>query len=180
MDRLKEFRPTLKIFTSSLLALLMIFFFIYNYQSLVRIFSQVNVGWLFTGFMAYVMNYGFRGSRLRIMIGTKKIQYHDALSYVITHGVLSYLLPLRSGDASLPVILKTYKVTNLKRGFAILLKTRVLDISMLGFFSLCGSYIGARMISNSVNLIWIFAAIGLTSLFFLFRYIIHFCRYIIL
>lgn len=131
------------------------------------IFFKLRPGWLLVGFFSYLLNYMFRASRLKGMIGRKNIKYRDAFNYASTHGVFSYFLPLRSGDVSLPVMLKASGLADFKRGVGILFKTRLLDIAALGMFSLIASYFGARMIPVSVQFIWGIAAAGMTSLFFL-------------
>jgi len=158
----------LRIF-SVLLFLGVVGFLFYNWNEIFVVYYSINIYWAIAGFGCYVVNYFFRGIRLRILTGSRISFFSEALYFSILHGFLSYLLPLRTGDVSLPVLLKATGKINIKESVGVLVKMRVIDFSMIGFFTIFGSVFGARMISSSVQIIWFLSGILLTFFWLFFQ-----------
>jgi len=156
---------------SLLLAGLMAAVFVYNWNDIYTIFVRINIAWAFAGFVFHFVNYIFRGIRLKIIAGSPNISFYESFGYSVFHGVISYLMPMQTGDISLPVLLKTTGKIGLKTGVGILVKLRLLDMSMLGCLSFFAALVGARMISPTVHAAWILASILLAVSIFVFQYL---------
>jgi len=139
---------------SVLFSLAVVGFLLYNWNEILLVYYSINIDWAVAGLGCYIVNYFFRGIRLRILTGSRISFFSEALYFSILHGFLSYLLPLRTGDVSLPVLLKATGKINIKESVGVLVKMRVIDFSMIGIFTIFGSIFGARMISSSVQIIW--------------------------
>lgn len=166
----KNYGRQLRVF-SILLAVLMVAFLAYNWIDICQIFSNINLVWVAVGFVCHSFNYIFRGIRLKILAGSKKISFFESFNYSLFHGVLSYLMPMQTGDLSLPVLLKTTGKMDFKKGVVIIAKLRLLDLSMLGWLSFFASFFGARMISPMIHVIWFFSSIILAVSFFIFQWL---------
>lgn len=156
-------------FLSVLLLFIVVLFVFYNWNDIVNVYSELNIYWAITGFGCYVINYIFRGIRLRILTGSKIEFFSEALHFSVLHGFFSYLLPMRTGDASLPVLLKATGKINLKKSVSVLIKLRVMDLSMVGVFTILGSFLGARIISSPVQILWFLSGILLIFSWFFFQ-----------
>jgi hypothetical protein len=156
---------------SILIAASMAVFFAYNWNDIYRIFLKINLAWALTGFICHSLNYLFRGMRLKRLTGSDILSFFEALNFSIFHGVLSYLMPMQSGDASLPILLKATGKFDLQKGVAVIAKLRVLDVSVIGILSFIASCFGARMISPVVHMIWSVSSIILSASFFMFQYL---------
>jgi hypothetical protein len=148
---------------------MVVWVFFYNWSEISSVYNTINVYWAFTGFGSYVVNYIFRGIRLRILTGSRIKFFSEAFHFSILHGFFSYLLPLRTGDASLPVLLKTTGKINLKESVGVLIKLRIIDFSMIGIFAIFASLFGARMISPTVQALWLVAGSLLTLFWVIFQ-----------
>lgn len=164
---------------SLILTLIVAGFFFSNWNDIIQIFYKINTGWAFTGFVFYVMNYVFRGTRLRIMTGYRIDFFKEAFHFSILHGFLSYLLPMRTGDASLPILLKATNKIDLKNSISVLLKSRIIDLSMVGCFTCFGALMGARIISSMVQGLWLLSGFLIMLSWFFFKKIGSIGNYLI-
>ena len=144
-------------------------FLFYNWNNILSVFYSINLYWAVAGFGFYVISYVFRGIRLRILSNSQINFFGEAFNYSILHGFLSYLLPLRTGDVSLPFLLKATGKINLKKSVGILVKLRIIDLTMVGIFTIFGSFLGARMISSTIQTLWFLSGILLAFLWFGFQ-----------
>ncbi|MDD3814850.1 MAG: lysylphosphatidylglycerol synthase transmembrane domain-containing protein [Desulfocapsaceae bacterium] len=103
-------------------------------MALLSLIQNANLVWLAAGFVSYICNYLLRSYRLRILTGFHERPFSSILRISCLHGFFSYFLPLRSGDISLPLLLKKESGISLSIGSAILIKSRLLDMLSLGFF----------------------------------------------
>ncbi|MBC2703250.1 lysylphosphatidylglycerol synthase transmembrane domain-containing protein [Desulfobacula sp.] len=147
---------------SVLLLFIVVWFVFYNWNDILNVYFELNIYWAFIGFGCYVISYIFRGVRLKLLIGLKIEFFNEALHFSVLHGFFSYLLPLRAGDVSLPVLLKATGKIDLKEGIGALVRLRILDLSMVGIFTAMGAFSGARAISSAVQIIWFISGIALT------------------
>ena len=164
---------------STLISLLVAGFIISKWQQVLQTVLRLNIGWLVAGIGCYIANYWFRGLRLQRLSGFRLNFLNEACHFSMLHGFFSYLLPLRTGDASLPMLLKSTGKLGFKQGLGILVKTRFLDLSMLGIFTVVGAFIGARMISAKVQTIWLLTGILLALSFVAIQRIGWICNYVL-
>lgn len=137
----------------------------YNYKQLIEICLTLNPYWVIVGLGCYVANYIFRSLRLKKLADDKIAFLNQAFHFSAVHGFLSYLLPMRSGDVSLPILLKTTGKITLKEGALILISTRILDLTAIGAFSVIASVFGARGISATIQFIWFLTGMALALSF---------------
>ena len=102
--------------------------------TLLALLKEANLTWLSVGFASYICNYLLRTWRLYILTNFQKIAFTSLLKISCLHGFFSYFLPLRSGDLSLPLLLKKESGISLAAGSAVLVKSRLLDMVSLGSF----------------------------------------------
>jgi len=134
---------------------------VYEWPRLWNNLYSIKWYWALSGLIFYFVNYLLRALRLKTISEKKLRMWPDALSSACLHGVASYILPLRAGDLTLPVILKSFSNTDLSEGTRILLKARVLDICALGIITLITALFLQVPISSTMRIIWIFAGIGM-------------------
>ncbi|MDD9304602.1 MAG: flippase-like domain-containing protein [Desulfobacter sp.] len=177
-NRVDVYQKILK-FLSVLLAFAILFLVWTNRVQLVDLYGKIDLYWVGTGLICYLANYFFRSLRLQRLSENKLCFFTQAFKMSALHGFFSYLLPLRAGDASLPLLLKSTSKIGLKQGTLFLIKTRFLDLSMLGIFTLAGSLVGARMISSQVQMIWFFTGILLALSFFIMQRLGYIGNYLV-
>ena len=69
----------------------------------------------------------------------------------------------------MPVLLTTTGKIKLKESVGVLVKLRIIDFSMIGIFMIFGSLLGARMISPTVQTLWLLSGILLAFVWFFFQ-----------
>lgn len=154
---------------SLFLFLLVLWFVFWNWNDISAVYRTISIWWALTGFGCYVVNYIFRGFRLKIMAGPSMESWQKAFHFSALHGCFSYLLPFRTGDASLPVLLKATGKINFKTGVGILVKSRFMDFSMLGIFSVLGSFFITGKISTTVQAFWMISGFFLILSWYIFK-----------
>lgn len=117
--------------------------------------KQVQIKWVAAGMGCYYINYLFRAIRFNIIIKKKLNLWPDTIHFTCLHGFLSYLLPFRTGDLALPVIIKTVCDITLSDGAKILLKVRLLDLFTLGICILYFALFYELLIPFDLQLVWI-------------------------
>lgn len=102
--------------------------------TLLALVENAKLPWLTAGFACYICNYIARTYRLKKLTHSQEIHFCSLFRISCLHGFFSYFLPLRSGDLSLPLLLKKESGLSLAGGSAVLVKSRLLDMVSLGFF----------------------------------------------
>lgn len=151
----------------------------HNWPEISHLILNIRTEWLGAGLVCYLINYFFRGLRLQCLTDHRLHFFKQALYFSVLHGFSSYVLPLRTGDVSLPILLKSTGKVQLPQGIWILLKTRLLDLSVLGIFTVLGSFFGARTISSKVQFIWFATGFILFVSFFLVKRIGWISRFLV-
>ena len=118
----------------SLSLLIIILFALGRYWEAVReTLLTIELHWFFLGILFYGINYLLRAYRLYQFLGfDRSIRLPALLKSSGLHGFYNYFMPLRSGDATLPFLLKTYCSLTLLRGLQLLVKARLQDFISLG------------------------------------------------
>jgi uncharacterized membrane protein YbhN (UPF0104 family) len=127
--------------------------------------------WLILGIILYNINYVLRGYRLKYILNNN-VKISQALYLCSTHGMYSYFLPGRTGDASLPVMLKTNKITDWKNSLYVLLKTRILDISTLGLFIILSGLFMQDYIYRNLKITMILIGIPMVLLLYMWEFLL--------
>ena len=109
---------------------------VYKGPELLEASKKIRLDWTLAGLGCYLVNYLLRAIRLRIVSVNRLKLWPDTIQTVCFHGFATYMLPFRTGDLALPIILKTVSDIRLADGSKMLLKVRLLDFSTLGFWML--------------------------------------------
>jgi glycosyltransferase 2 family protein len=121
---------------SFLLVVFILVIAVYKGPELLEAIKKVRLDWTFAGLGCYLVNYILRAIRLKIVSVNRLKLWPDTIHTVCFHGFATYMLPFRTGDLALPIILKTVSDISLADGGKLLFKVRLLDFSTLGFWML--------------------------------------------
>ena len=131
-------------------------------DSLIESLKNINICWAVAGLGCYWINYLFRSMRFCTISENCLQLWPDAIKATCLHGLATYMLPFRAGDLTLPAILKSINNISWLEGGRILIKSRILDVSTLGFWMICAAVLTRVQIPFSFRAGWM--AIGLVML----------------
>jgi len=152
----------LSIFASFLLAGMIAAIAFVKSDSVIESLKNINIYWAVAGLGCYWINYLFRSMRFCTISENSLQLWPDAIKATCLHGLATYMLPFRAGDLTLPAILKSINNTSWTEGGRILIKSRILDISTLGFWMICAALFTRVQIPFSYRAGW--SALGLVML----------------
>lgn len=124
----------------------------------------LSLNWAAAGLCVYFANYFLRAKRLRILSEKRLEIWPDAVHSASLHGVATYFLPIRTGELTLPVILKSVSNIGLKDGAQILVKARFLDFTTLGMWMLGAVSLTNVSVSPRVKILWFLSALAMSIL----------------
>jgi len=148
---------------SFLLVVVILVIAVYEGPELMEAIRKVRLDWAAAGLVCYLVNYLLRAIRLRIISVNRLELWPDTIHTVCFHGFATYMLPFRTGDLALPIILKTVSDIRLADGGKMLLKARLLDLSTLGFWMLGAAAFLCDSIPLTYRIVWFL--IGLSMCF---------------
>ncbi len=123
-----------KHFLSSLLLAGVIGMAIYHRQDMMAGLQDIRIKWAIAGFFCLLLNYCLRAVRFYVLTHRRLDVWPQGIYCALMHGFATYMLPLRSGDFSLPFLLKSTVGINLQDGLAVLFKARLLEVFTLGLW----------------------------------------------
>lgn len=121
-------------FISFLLAASVIGLFIFYRKEVSDAFKGISILWVVLGLTCFQINYLFRAARVHVLTKRRIAVFPEAIYCSSLHGFATYMLPMRAGELSLPLILKSTAGIELKEGAKILYRARLLDVLILGFW----------------------------------------------
>jgi uncharacterized membrane protein YbhN (UPF0104 family) len=136
MAVLKFLKTQINLITSLALAIAVIAIWIGQGRDLAIALKQVRLDWAFAGLVCYGINYLLRAVRIKVILENGIRMWPDAFYTACLHGLATYLLPFRSGEFTLPVILNKSFDFKFSDGARVLLKARLLDLFALGLWIL--------------------------------------------
>ncbi len=148
---------------SFLLVVVILVIAVYKGPELLEAIRKVRLDWAVAGLGCYLVNYLLRAIRLKIISLNRLKLWPDTIHTVCIHGFATYMLPFRTGDLVLPIILKTVSDIRLADGGKMLLKARLLDFSTLGFWMLGAAAFLCDSIPLTYRVAWFL--IGLSMCF---------------
>lgn len=125
---------------------------------LIDALQRVHIGWTFAGLGFYGLNYHLRASRFRILSAGRIRIWPEGLHASCIHGFASYMMPFRSGELALPIIIRSLTNLNLAEGGQILVRARLLDVFCLGMWCFAAAIISYRSLPAALFKIWLLAA----------------------
>lgn len=105
---------------------------------ILRILSGMNPGYLFGGFLLYLLTQIARGVRFHLLLN-REIGLRGLLPIVFVHNLMIGVLPARTGELSYPYLLRRLKGRSVAEGVSTLFLARIFDIitiTLLFFFSM--------------------------------------------
>mgnify|MGYP003564577472 CR=1 FL=1 len=121
--------------------------------------TGIQIRWVIAGLICILFNYCFRALRLNVLTNRKLKVWPQGLYCTSTHGFVTYMLPLRSGDLSLPLLLKSIANMNLKEGATVLYKARLLELSTLGIWLVAAALVSFPKLPPAVIITLILSGI---------------------
>jgi uncharacterized membrane protein YbhN (UPF0104 family) len=109
-------------------------FAFYYREEVMDALTGIQIPWVIAGFICILFNYCLRALRLNVLTDRMLKIWPQGLYCISVHGFVTYMLPLRSGDLSLPFLLKSIANVDLKEGAIILYKARLLELFTLGIW----------------------------------------------
>ncbi len=123
-----------------LLALLGVFDGIDITATLQSSFASLAWGPVALSFLLYALSYVGRAMRLRVLVGRDldDVPWWHLTSICARHNLANLVLPMRSGEVSLPLMLRSETGRPLAQGAAALVVARVLDLFSVALFCVVG------------------------------------------
>lgn len=120
---------------SVLLSLLTIGYFLrqLDWEAFYRILVNLHWGWVLAGWLIFMLNYLLRTLRFQILLQLKGA-FGDLFSVTCLYGLFNYLLPAKSGEFSLLLLLKRFTNVSLPESTAILVAVRFFDFATIALF----------------------------------------------
>jgi UDP-2-acetamido-3-amino-2,3-dideoxy-glucuronate N-acetyltransferase len=135
---------------------------------------KVEPSWAVAGVLVYYLNYLLRALRLQFLAPPGLKFWPDALWISCFHGTVTYLFPMRSGDLSLPVLLKAHCQGGLLEATRVLVKARVLDVMSLGCITLAAALALPAPVPRVFRMGWVGAGGAMASFPLLLRFLVRF------
>jgi uncharacterized membrane protein YbhN (UPF0104 family) len=156
----------IKISASFCLLLFIVILYLYNREQIQSTLKNINSSWFFAGLLCYLFNYTARAHRITKLCPQSLNIFPEALKISSLHGFLSYILPMRAGDFSLPFLLSSIANVPLTQGNKIFIKTRLADFFGLGVLLTVSSIVPNSIQNNYLRVI--FFCFGLIMFLFPF------------
>lgn len=105
-----------------------------NHKKIFVLFKEINFIYIFASLILYFILTFVRASRIKLLIN-KNSNIKNLFAIVLVNNAVINLLPFRTGELSLPVLLKKYAGVEKKEGLLLLFYLRTIDtIIILAFF----------------------------------------------
>ena len=158
-DRHRSNTPKGSMAVSIIVATAVIIMAWYYGPELIDALQRVHIGWAAAGLGCYGVNYYMRAMRFQIISKGRIPIWPEGFHAGCIHGFASYMLPFRSGDLTLPVILRNLMDFNLIDGGKILIRARLLDIMTLGIWILCAVSFQQSVLPGPIGMVWVLSGV---------------------
>ncbi len=151
----------------------------WGWRRLFTPWREVPMGWLATATAAQLCSYGLRA--LRIYVAETAIprgRYGTCLRLILLNNVLNFLLPMRSGEASFPILMNRWFRIDAAHATGTLLWLRVLDLHVLATIGLAcigTGWLASASVTLGIAVVAITAMLGPIALFSLRRPLQRIC-----
>jgi len=142
-------------------------------DTVIQAIGKADTFWLIAGAICYGFNYFFRSYRLWLYAHKAGLLFPVYLKITGIHGFNSYFLPMRSGDLTLPFLLRLHAKIPLALGGRILVRARVLDINSLGYLLFLATLLSSTTMPVAWRLIMLFVAVAFILLPYVTLYFIR-------
>lgn len=122
---------------------------------------KVHIVWVMAGLGCYSVNYGLRAMRLQLLTQGRIRWWPEGLYASCVHGFSAYMLPFRSGELALPLVLRNLIGLNLIKGSRVLLRARLLDIHTLGLWVIIVALLTDISLPTAIRVGWLMVGGGM-------------------
>lgn len=123
-------------------------------NEILYVLRNVDGLWVVIGLFIYYISYIIRAKRICVLSFTELKLWPKGIYAATYHGIASYFLPMRAGDLALPIILKSITSMTILESTKLLVKARLLDISLLGVWIIWAALMPKLPLSNTFRLSW--------------------------
>lgn len=102
-----------------------------DWQTVRSIFAHLNWSWLSLAFAVFGINYLLRTLRFQALIYTQRVPFGSLLGVISLYGMMNYLLPAKSGEASYLVLLNRRLHISLTESTTTLVAARFFDFAAI-------------------------------------------------
>lgn len=145
---------SIRLISSCLLAICVIAVAVYYGPDLTDALHSVDLLWVGFGLLCYAVNYILRALRFRSMSRGKIKLWPEGVHAACLHGFATYMMPFRSGELTLPLVLRPLTGLSLTEGGRILIRARLLDLLTLGLWVMAAALIADIRLSGSMRAVW--------------------------
>ena len=103
-------------------------------EQLREVMGQVSFPWLGLALVVFLLNYGLRTLRFRLLIPDRELGLGPLFSVTALYGMFLYLLPAKSGEISFLGLLKAQMGIDLSDSTATLVVARFYDLAAVALF----------------------------------------------
>ncbi len=137
-----------------------------NRELLTLTAKRTEPAWVSIGLLCYSSNYIARAHRIKKLCPQTLNIFPETLKICSLHGFLSYVLPMRAGDFTLPILLRSIANVPLTQGNAIYIRTRLADFFGLGILLVVSTMAPNSILNNYYRAV--FLVIGIVMSLFPF------------
>lgn len=145
----------------------------YRHEVMAALYG-IDTSWASAGFVCILSNYFFRALRLNLLTVRKLSVWPQGFYCTSVHGFANYMLPLRSGDLSLPFLLKAISRIELKDGAKVLYKARLLEVFTLGIWLVAASLLPSLKLPPAILITMAVSGIMMILSPFLLKHVFSF------
>lgn len=157
------FRNNIKLLISISLTLGILYIFYKEWKPIISTLKDCEKQWVIAGLICYLANYIFRAYRI-ILLTNKPLKQFPSVFYTTSlHGFSTYMLPMKTGELALPIMLRNIFNIPFIEGSKILIKARLLDITVIGIYILTTTFAYNSSKNPSFQLAYAFTGIVLIS-----------------
>jgi len=121
-----------KIIISTIITFFLVYFLLnkVDYKNIFYLFGDINYFYVVVSFLFYFILAFIRASRIKLLLN-KNSNFRNLFATVLVNNLILNLLPFRSGELSLPLLLKKYSGIRKREGFLLLFYLRMIDTIVL-------------------------------------------------
>lgn len=143
-----------RIILSVFLGLIVVTAVIYYGKDLVYALRNVNLFWVMAGLFCYSVNYVLRAIRFYILSQKAVPFWPQGLYAACFHGFATYMMPFRSGEMTLPILLRSLTALDFLQSSRLLVRARLLDLQTLGAWLLLAALLADIPLHYMIRSAW--------------------------
>jgi len=135
-----------------------------DYKNIFVLFEKINYIYIFASFLFYFILTFLRALRIKLLIN-KSSDFKNLFATVLVNNLILNLLPFRSGELSLPLLLKKYSGIKKREGFLLLFYLRTIDTIVILSFLVIVVLLFSGIVIQLKNISYVFIFVPLLFAF---------------